>query len=132
MSERGKAAAAIEANKIANEIIEHMARGLSGSWHMQDARERRRRLTFVAQMSVASEKIKEQVVAATAWMDWAIEGVITGDLPALKTYGVDMLSESHFVWSYREVEGKRLAEIYAPFRELAQQEHLTALPRETV
>lgn len=131
MSERGKAAA-IEANKIANEIIEHMARGLSGSWHMQDVRERRRRLTFVAQMSVASEKIKEQVVAATAWMDWAIEGVITGDLPALKTYGVDMLSESHFVWSYREVEGKRLAEIYAPFRELAQQAHLTALPRETV
>src|SRR5580698_7067843 len=117
-----KNAASADANKLVNEIVAHMTRGFSGAWHMQDVSERRRRLAFVAQMSVVLEGIKKEVVTSTLWADWAIEAVITGDLNALKTYGVDGLSETHFTWNYRNpAEGRRLAEIYAPFRELAEQ-----------
>ena len=133
MIENNKGAASADANKLVNELIEHMTRGFSGAWHMQDVSERRRRLAFVSQMAVVLEGIKKDTVAMSIWADWAIEAVITGDLNALKTYGVAGLSEAHLTWNYRnQAEARRLVKAYAPFRELAEQAYLTALPRETV
>lgn len=122
-----------ETDKIVSELVAHMTRGLSGSWHMQDVAERKRRLTFVVQMSALLDGLRKAgVMMMAAWAEWAVEAVITGDLPALKAYGVDGLSEAHLVWSYSGQEGRALAELYAPFREIAQQAYLSALPRETV
>lgn len=119
--------------KLNEHAAERMAQRLEGSWAFQHRSEQRRRMGFLLRMAEELKKIRDSGVRfSSAWAEWAMEAVITGDLRELKMWGVDGLSLAEFEKNVGPEHAPRYAEVYAGFREICEEALLTAKPMEKV
>ncbi len=95
--------------------IKSTIKTLRNSWDQQTVDERKRRRKHVRVMYAEFLRLREENISATGWAEFAIEGVITGDLEEIKLW-VDGLLFKDESEPYRSEQKAR----FAHFRQLAQ------------
>lgn len=90
------------------------------SWAEQPTEVRKLRMRYVLQMAAELAEIRKTTGFSTAFCEWAIEAVITGDPDDLRL-AMDMISEKGFEENAGDELGARYAPLFAKFRDICEE-----------
>lgn len=102
--------------RIFGEMLEEQKRG---AWKNQPPECRHQRMSFVLRMGAECAVIRQKTMQATAWCEWCIEGVITGEAHQIRLWANAMTFEGHMRQHQDEGDHRRLVQLFTRFKDLA-------------